>query len=165
MHISLRKLKKKDSLTLPPIPHDRKRRLAQTSRPAPQIALAALRPRRGHKHRGVAVPLVAPQTSRLREEGARAALGPEDAVGAGAALRQGGGGGEGEGEVAGAEVGDCGVDTSVCYTFIHVYQPRRKFARGGGGGVGVESEFSFLDWGCNGLSLGRRAYKTTRHRC
>lgn len=150
--------KKKKSLTLPPIPHDRKRRLAQTSRPAPQIALAALRPRRGHKHRGVAVPLVAPQTSRLREEGARAALGPEDAVRARAALRQGGGGGEGEGEVAGAEVGD--------YDYVSVSAlgiPREYYSdcsRLGFGWIGGAT-----DWIGFGEGLEGRAYKTMRHLC
>jgi hypothetical protein len=79
--------KKRIPLTTPHIPHKCKSPLAQTSSPASQITLPALSPRRGYQDGGVAVPLVASQAGGLGEEGARAAGGPEDAVGTVAALR------------------------------------------------------------------------------
>jgi hypothetical protein len=82
-----KKKKKRIPLTTPHIPHKCKSPLAQTSSPASQITLPALSPRRGYQDGGVAVPLVASQAGGLGEEGARAAGGPEDAVGTVAALR------------------------------------------------------------------------------
>lgn len=103
------------SLTTTNVPHDSKRVLAQTRRPAPQVALPTRRTRRSHQHGCVAKALIAAQASRLREQRSSRAGRPEHAVRPGAALREGAGGRECCWVVAGACVGNYVVTSLVCY--------------------------------------------------
>jgi hypothetical protein len=91
-------------LTATSVFDDRESILTQAGRPASQITLSTLRSGRGHQNSRVAETLVTAQASRLREEGARRAGRPENAVRARAALRKGARGRERCGEVAGARV-------------------------------------------------------------